>query len=261
MTVYLPNPPFAAASSAGLAIDAFVFDMDGLLLNTETLARRALMRAGHALDLPMTEAFCASLIGIAADGSRKLLYDRYGEDAPADDFFSLATREMTAQIDAGALALQPGVEALLDGLDRCSIPRSVATSSGGDKARHHLAAAGILDRFDHIVTRDDVAAGKPRPDLFLEAARRLRKAPGRCLALEDSYNGVRAAHAAGMPVVMVPDLLAPTDEMRETCLAILDSLQQVADLFVRPAGFGPLAEAPLAGAPLAGARFAAPVTE
>ncbi|NYE22277.1 HAD family hydrolase [Pigmentiphaga litoralis] len=261
MTVYLPNPPFAAASSAGLAIDAFVFDMDGLLLNTETLARLALMRAGQALDLPMTEAFCASLIGIAADGSRKLLYDRYGEDAPADDFFSLATREMTAQIDAGALALQPGVEALLDGLDRCSIPRSVATSSGGDKARHHLAAAGILDRFDHIVTRDDVAAGKPRPDLFLEAARRLRKAPGRCLALEDSYNGVRAAHAAGMPVVMVPDLLAPTDEMRETCLAILDSLQQVDDLFVRPAGFGPLAEAPLAGAPLTGARFAAPVTE
>ena len=64
-----------------------------------------------------------------------------------------------------------------------------------------------------------------------------------------------------MPVVMVPDLLAPTDEMRETCLAILDSLQQVADLFVRPAGSGPLAEAPLAGAPLTGARFAAPVTE
>lgn len=227
-----------------MAIDAFVFDMDGLLLNTETLARHALMRAGQALGLAMTEAFCASLIGIAADGSRQLLLDRYGEDAPADDFFSLATQELTRQIDAGDLALQPGVQALLDGLDRCGIPRAVATSSGNAKARHHLAAAGILDRFDHVVTRDHVAAGKPEPDLFLEAARRLGKTPGRCLALEDSYNGVRAAHAAGMPVVMVPDLLTPTNEMREKCLAILDSLQQVADLFVRPAGCGPLAEAP-----------------
>jgi beta-phosphoglucomutase-like phosphatase (HAD superfamily) len=90
-----------------------------------------------------------------------------------------------------------------------------------------LGPSGILPRFDAVVAAGDYPRGKPNPDPFLTAAGRLGAAPEDCLALEDSHNGVRAAHAAGMMTVMVPDLLAPTDEMHAKCLAIAESLHHV----------------------------------
>ncbi|MDB5895456.1 MAG: phosphatase [Rhodoferax sp.] len=209
---------------------AVVFDMDGLLLNTESLARRALLEAGRAHGLPLTDRFCELLIGVPADRCRQLLFEHHGPDAPADALFNTASRLLTAQIDAGFMALKPGVAELLDWLDAAGLPRAVATSSALPKALHHLERAGIAQRFNAILCRDDVARGKPHPDLYLAAAAALGLLPGQCLALEDSYNGVRAAFAAGMPVIMVPDLLPPTDEMRRQSLAVMPSLHQVTAL-------------------------------
>jgi HAD superfamily hydrolase (TIGR01509 family) len=208
-------------------VEAVVFDMDGLLLDSESLARKAILLAGQELDLGLTEEFCALLIGVPADGNRRLLLEHYGKDAPADALFAKATQKLQALIDEGALRLKPGVTELLDELDRAGLPRGVATSSDRKKALHHLERVGIADRFPVIVTRDDVARGKPHPDLFLRAAQAIGTPPRRCLALEDSYNGVRAAHAAGMPVIMVPDLLPPTEEMHQRCLAIVQDLHGV----------------------------------
>jgi HAD superfamily hydrolase (TIGR01509 family) len=215
-----------------LAVDALVFDMDGLLLDTESLALRALQKAGGEIGLEMSDALCRSMIGVAADRSRLLLIECHGESAPADPLFAAAARHLEAQIEAGLLRVKPGVTQLLEFAEKADLPRAVATSSSRRKALHHLHAAGIVDRFDAVVTRDDVSRGKPHPDLFLHAARALAKAPARCLALEDSYNGVRAAHAAGMPVVMVPDLLPPTDEMRELCRAVVDDLHEVVPMLL-----------------------------
>ena len=206
---------------------AFVFDMDGLLLNTELLARRALLESGTALGLDVTERFCSLLIGVPADRSRELLLEHYGRDVPADRFFADAADRLDVVIADGGLRLQPGVIELLDWIDARGLPKAVATSSARTKALHHLAAAGIERRFDAIVTRDDVARGKPHPDPFLRAAAAIDVPPGDCLALEDSYNGVRAAHAAGMPVVMVPDLLVPDDEMRRLATAIVADLHGI----------------------------------
>ncbi|OZI21348.1 hypothetical protein CAL26_14085 [Bordetella genomosp. 9] len=215
--------------------------MDGLLLNTETLAVRALEAAGQEIGVDTPREFCVSLIGSPADVCRRLLLERCGGDVPADALFAAATIRLHGLIDDGLLELRPGAEALLHHLDQCGLPRVVATSSSREKARHHLTAAGILGRFDAIVTRDDVARGKPHPDLYLGAVGKLGIAPGHCLALEDSYNGVRAAHAAGVPVIMVPDVLTPTDEMRARCLDILPDLRQVIPLLhgrpaARPGG-------------------------
>lgn len=223
-------------------VRAVVFDMDGLLLNTESLANAALHLAAESLGLDMPQSFCFQLIGVPADGCRRLLFERFGPDAPADRFFALAGEQLMAQIDRGLLGLRPGAAALLAHLDACGVPRAVATSSARHKTEHHLRAAGIIDRFDAIVTRDDVMRGKPHPDLFLRAAELLGVPPASCLALEDSHNGVRAAHAAGMPVIMVPDLLPATDEMRTACHAVLDSLAEV---------IGLLRCAPTAGAKVA----------
>lgn len=233
--------PGATPSGPRRGFRGVIFDMDGLLLNTETLAARALVAAGQEVGIDTPRNFCESLIGVPADDCRRLLLGRYGDDAPADAFFAAATRHLHAMVDEGLLELRPGADALLGYLDRCGLPRAVATSSSREKATHHLTAAGILERFDTVVTRDDVARGKPHPDLYVCAADRLAIAPADCLALEDSYNGVRAAHAAKVPVVMVPDLLAPTDEMRMICLDIVDDLGKVIPLLAdgtRP-GRGP----------------------
>jgi HAD superfamily hydrolase (TIGR01509 family) len=220
----LPACSEALSPAASPQIGAVIFDMDGLLLNTETLAAQALALAGQEVGIETPQSFCESLIGVPADDCRRLLLDRYGEAAPADAFFSAATRHLHAMVDKGLLALRPGADVLLRYLERCGVPRAVATSSSREKAAHHLAAARIDHRFHAIVTRDDVARGKPHPDLYLCAAARLGVAPTRCLALEDSYNGVRAAHAAAVPVIMVPDLLPPTAEMRQLCADILPDL-------------------------------------
>jgi beta-phosphoglucomutase-like phosphatase (HAD superfamily) len=89
--------------------------------------------------------------------------------------------------------------------------------------------------FDSIVTRDDVVNPKPHPEPYLTAARRLGAAPGRCLALEDSHSGVRAAHAAGMQTIMVPDLVRPTEEIAKLCIAVLPSLADVHEMLPEPA--------------------------
>lgn len=231
-------PGAGGAVPKQLDVDAVVFDMDGLLLNTEILANRGLHLAGAELGLDMPQWYCFQMIGVPADGCRRMLIERFGPDVPADRFFALAGQHLLSQIDRGLLELRPGVIRLLDYLDRERVPRAVATSSGATKTRHHLKAAGILDRFDTIVTRDDVARGKPYPDLFLRAARCLGVPAARCLALEDSHNGVRAAHAAAMPVIMIPDLLPPNAEMREKCHAVLDRVDAVLELLTRPASRG-----------------------
>lgn len=212
------------------AFAAIVFDMDGLLLNTETLARRAIRLAGSELGIDLPETFCALMIGVPVDGCRRLLLEHYGDALSADDLFAASARHLHAQIDAGEMHLKPGVQELLDLLDELRIPRAVATSSSCEKAMHHLAHAGIRHRFDALLTRDDVSRGKPYPDLYLAAALALGVSPARCLALEDSYNGVRAASAAAMPVIMVPDLLAPTAEMHRLCRAVVHDLNDVVGL-------------------------------
>lgn len=215
------------------AIAAIVFDMDGLLLNTESLARRALRLAGSELGIDLPETFCALMIGVPVDGCHRLLLEHYGDALSADDLFAASARHLHAQIDAGEMHLKPNVQELLDLLDELRIPRAVATSSSREKAMHHLAHVGIRHRFDALLTRDDVSRGKPYPDLYLAAARALGIAPARCLALEDSYNGVRAASAAAMPVIMVPDLLAPTAEMHQLCRAVVHDLHDVIGLLRR----------------------------
>jgi HAD superfamily hydrolase (TIGR01509 family) len=224
----------AAGAATGLPDEAsgdwpraFIFDMDGLLFNSERLALRALDEAARSLELDLPHGFSLRLIGVPADRSRELLFEQLGPCAPADRLLAEATVRLHAAIDGGRLRLQPGLTELLAWLDACEIPRAVATSSSRAKAAHHLRATAIEDRFDAIVTRDDVARGKPHPDLYLKAAAALGRRPAECLALEDSHNGVRAAHAAGVPVVMVPDVLQPDDEMRRCAVAIVDTLHGV----------------------------------
>jgi HAD superfamily hydrolase (TIGR01509 family) len=211
-------------------VDSVIFDMDGLLIDSESLAMDALESAGAEMGFDTPLSFCQTMIGVPIDQCRRLASERFGADFPLDVYFQTADKHLAAFVAAGRLQLKPGVGELLSLLEEQGISKAVATSSSQPKADHHLEHAGIRHRFDAIITRDDVARGKPNPDPYLRAAEVLTTPLDRCLALEDSYNGVRAAYAAGIRVIMVPDLLAPTDEMHEKTFMVVKNLHAVVDL-------------------------------
>jgi HAD superfamily hydrolase (TIGR01509 family) len=213
-----------------LRVGGVIFDMDGLLVDTERLAMRGLANAAVDMGVDAPESFHYAMIGIPADRCRDMVQERFGPGFPAEAYLAAASRHMDRLVEAGQLRLKPGVLDLLSHLDQLGLPKAVATSSSRPKADRHLRDVGILGRFDVVVTRDDVARGKPHPDLFLRASKGLGLPPGRCLVLEDSYNGVRAASAAGSPVIMVPDLLPATEEMRMRCVMIAADLDAVRKL-------------------------------
>lgn len=211
-------------------IEAVIFDMDGLLLDTETLAMDALVSAGKAMGYDMSREFCYLMIGAPADKCRALVVEKYGFNFPVQQYFATQNEHLREMVETGRLKLKPGVTELLDELGARGLKRAIATSSSRERTDHHLKLSGIYDRFSYIVTRDDVSVGKPNPEPYLCAAKLLGVKPEACLAFEDSYNGVRSAHAAGTCVVMVPDLLPATPEMRERVYAVARDLHEARKL-------------------------------
>ncbi len=208
---------------------AVVFDMDGLLFDTEALYQEAMLVIAAEAKLAMTTDLFMSLVGRPWTTNRRFLLDHFGPEFGVDAF-GAAWAAQFKRMAPTRLALKPGVLDLLDSLDRLRLPRAIATSSLAHNAHHHLAAFDLTQRFDTIVAQGDTPRGKPDPDPYLLAAKRLGVDPARCLALEDSHNGVRSASSAGMMTVMVPDLLPPTDEIRALCVHVAQDLLAVARL-------------------------------
>ncbi|WPZ32793.1 HAD family phosphatase [Thalassobaculum sp. OXR-137] len=210
-------------------IRAVVFDMDGLLVDTETGFRDVFFAVaaerGHEVPMPVFQ----QLIGVPNASALAALKAHFGPDFDAQGMFDACWLRFHDSLDVSTI-LKAGVAELLDHLDEMRIPRAIATSSPREAVTRYLGPRGMEERFDAIVTKGDYPRPKPNPDPFLTAAARLGIDPTDCLALEDSHNGVRAAHAAGMMTVMVPDLLDPTEEMHEKCLHVAETLHHVLDL-------------------------------
>jgi HAD superfamily hydrolase (TIGR01509 family) len=207
---------------------AVLFDMDGLLLDTEAISRSTMIAAMAEQGLVMTEADFIPLVGVPDDANRIHLANVYGADFDYDGMRAIQAR-IKAEQWGDERPLKPGARRIVEAVAAMGLPAAVATSSHRINADAHLGHMGLRPFFKAVLTRDNVANGKPHPDLYLAAAAALGMAPGDCLALEDSHNGVRAAHAAGVPVIMVPDLLPPTDEMHAKALAIAPSLDVVCE--------------------------------
>lgn len=204
-------------------IEAALFDMDGLLLDTEALYIQAMQAAARTLKRDMPLAFCHSMVGIPGKECNLMIEEFYGEGFSIAEFrghYSIHIRELLDE----RIPVKPGAIELLEFLQTRGVPCAVATSAVRATAEHHLGRAGLLDRFQALATRDDVAHAKPQPDVYLEAARRLGVAPERCVAFEDSNVGLTAAHAAGTMAIMVPDILPPLPEVRAKCVTVVDDL-------------------------------------
>lgn len=200
--------------------------MDGLLLDTEPLYRMSWQAACAELGYTLDDVYYQRLVGTGMNESERLLEDRFGDAFPLDDF-RVRWRRIWDENDS-TIAPKEGAIELLDRLRAEGITVALATSTPRALALRSLGA--LAARFALIVCGDDVARTKPWPDLFLLVSERLGIAPADCLVLEDSANGVRAAHAAGMDVVMVPDLVSPTEEIAALAVRVCGSLLEVAEM-------------------------------
>lgn len=210
---------------------AVVFDMDGLLFDTEALYQEAILLAaaegGHAVAPDVFNR----MVGVPWAQSRSFLLSHFGETFPVDEFQETWVRHFWV-IAETRLALKPGVLELLDTLTQMRLPCAIATSSSHRTVERHLTSHNLMGRFQEIVGHGDYQNGKPAPDPFLRAAERLGVEPRLCLALEDSHNGVRSASSAGMMTIMVPDLLEPTEEIRGLCTLVAHDLHEVRQLML-----------------------------
>ena len=207
-------------------VAAVVFDMDGVLFDTETLYEKAALAAAREVGIPMTSEFFRGTVGSPWPVVRQQLLDHYGADLAVDELSDISRRIFHELADTQQI-LKPGVLELLDLLDQLALPRAVATSSSRPTVERHLQRHGLAGRFGGIAAHGDYARHKPHPDPFLKAAELLGVAPQSCLAIEDSHHGVRSASAAGMMTVMVPDLLPATDKICALCLHVAADLHEV----------------------------------
>ena len=205
---------------------AVVFDMDGTLLDTEAVFRDIVFDVCAGLGVAMTHEIHRRMVGTSHEATNRMLVEAYGAAFPYAVFDEQCRTRMHQQM-AVDVPVKAGVHELLAELRARRIPLAVATSSRSPHALGHLGRAGLIDNFAAIVTRDDVANPKPHPEPYLLAAGHLGLAPETCLAVEDSHTGVRAAHAAGMQTIMVPDMMGPTDEVAALCAHVMDDLHQL----------------------------------
>lgn len=197
---------------ADFKFDAVIFDLDGLLLDTESVAIKSGIEGLAALGHTVEESVMHDLVGVDDREAHRRICVRLGVDL---DYVvtSAAMREAFRKRLEQGVPLRPGVAAILDALDAINLPRAVATNSQTEGATWKIGKAGLTGRFDAIVGVDQVGAAKPAPDVYLEAARQLGIDPARCLAFEDSDLGVKAALAAGMTVVQIPDMTPSVDRL------------------------------------------------
>lgn len=182
--------------------DAVVFDLDGTLIDSESLTQAAGIETFRAFGLEVEPEFLHSLIGVDDQTSATVIQARFpGLDLAA---YGAAWRATVSRHWSGGVPLKPGTLELLTAIRK---PKALVTSSTRWQAEQKLGLTGLGVHFDHVVTFDDVTAPKPDPEPYLRAARLLGVAPARCLAFEDSETGARSAHAAGMTVVQIPDIL------------------------------------------------------
>lgn len=211
-------------------IRGVLFDMDGLVLDTEKLYTRFWMEACHFYGFPMTREQALQMRAANSRLGAENLHRFFG---PAIDYGTIRNKRielMDAFIAENGVEPKPGIFELMDALEARSIPAAITSSSPRDRIREHLESLGLYHRFTAICSGYDVPCGKPAPDIYLHGAATLGLAPENCLALEDAPLGILSAFRANCIPVMVPDQDPPEEATKAMLFAQADTLSDIIDL-------------------------------
>lgn len=211
-----------------LMIKAVIFDMDGVLIDTEKYYYAAWQQAFHEFGFTSFSGEDAlALRSFDARQASVALKEKFGEEL---DYYEIRERRRTLVenlIKEQGIQLKPGVKEILARLKEQNIKRAVATATAFDITKERLESLGIFDDFDEVVSAKQVEHGKPSPDVYLFACEKIGEKPEECIAVEDSPNGILSAYRAGCKPVMVPDLTQPDEELKQY---LYDCVETVADL-------------------------------
>lgn len=207
-----------------------LFDMDGVVLDTEKLYARFWAEAARALGYPMTYEQALGMRSLNSQAGQAKLESYFGPGVSRSAMRDKRVELMDAFVAENGIDPKPGIHELLDALKERGIKTAIATSSPMPRATAYLSRLGLLEKFDCICSGHDVKQGKPAPDIYLHAAASVGIPPENCLAIEDSPAGLESAFRAGCMPVLVPDLDGSDEELRKILFAEADTLLELLEL-------------------------------
>ncbi len=211
-------------------IKAVVFDMDGIMFDTERQGQEAMLAVGKQLGMPDIETFSVECLGATGASIAVNFAQRYGHMMTSEEFWGKTRQYRKDRGQQDDVPLKTGLIELLDYLKEHGYKIAVATSTNYEKVMHNFDVTGVQGRFDAVVCGDMISRSKPAPDIYLRAAELLGVAPQECMALEDSPNGIRSGIAAGMYTVMIPDMIPATEELLAIASNKVDTLLDIMPL-------------------------------
>lgn len=212
--------------------ELIIFDMDGLIFDTERLYMEASTEVMAERGYTMTREIYTQLIGTAGETFLQLMHGFFGEDIDTESIGKEARARMDARVDATCLGmpLKPGILDLLVHLVEQDIPCVIASSTPSASVKKYIAESGIEWYFQDVIGGELVKDSKPNPEIFLLACERNHVEPANALVIEDSENGIRAAHNAGIPVICIPDMVEPSKEVADMTAAVVKDGFQVIEM-------------------------------
>lgn len=215
-----------------MEIKAVIFDMDGLMIDSERIVKRSWSIVGKRMGYGDLGEDIYQTMGLNVVRREAYFKGKYGEDFPFAEFLEDYRREYYEYVSEHGIDAKAGLYELLETLKNLKIPMAVATSTAKTSAMKNLEAKNIVSYFDAFICGDMVSDAKPSPEIYLKACEMLGVNPKTAIALEDSLNGIKSAYAAGMIPIMVPDLIKDTSEVDELLFAKKMNLNEVAELII-----------------------------
>lgn len=210
-------------------IKAVIFDMDGLMFDTEALAVKSWKYVGEKFNCDITDEMISKARGVDIAHTKMIFEDAFGSNVDFYDLQSAYVAYMNEYVDLNGVPIKQGLEKLLEYIKKRGLKIALATSTENKRAIYYLTKANVLHYFNKILCGDMVEKGKPDPDIYLKAVASLGLKAEECIVLEDSPNGSLAAHRANCPVIMVPDLDKPNDDIKNIVLDVAQNLCEVKD--------------------------------